>query len=1121
MILATITGILLIGSGSLVPSEQGVSVPLGSTATLPIVVTDSTGAAVDLTGGSLTLTARDQTLAPILQTAATLTSPIGGLAQFDISASQWAAIQQGAYTYDVWYQSAAGSWAQVVVPGLFLVTRRVPDLGFVPPGPTPPPFPNARTQTTWHWDWVNGNDANDGLTAQTPIKTWACKPDGSVGAYIGRVGTDTLWNFAVDVYIAYNATPMPPTDMLAFFGEPGPNFQVRVHGVPAIKRSGTITAKQDRDPPTNKRDEITDSGVSDWTSDVLYMLEVQTSATRNFEGNIVSGPTRAIVAKALTGPVRAGMSVLQSKNFTPANSLATYPGPFPVGATYTILKLPTVDTLYLDPRLSVGTVNRANQSYMELLNFSPTTADPTFGGWQYYDCTMDLMVGDAGEFQPTFFNCLSRYATFWTGNIQVWYGLMGPGCSASGNGTMISFGLMMQGPACQIAAGISQGTGQGMYITNHHNSFGIGVFDCDTPFQISGPAAILHESSVYGTGNTTCIYNLAQGAYVADSTPYTTPRPYCTAAGPSDIIINGQTALPPIDPVTFAFAGSARPLTFANLHATVANGGFQGRVSDPGSPGTRYEFAFATPGPDVLQLTWFVDAQNSSGLASNANTGLTSGAPLLTNREIPLRLGTTSPDLGSANAVLTINQLSDTNAGDPVNLTPKQGAVVVVAPLTQVATGTLSAVTARNQGPVGAAKWNITTASFGSWTPYLNCLVQDTTTASWFVVEADTGGGSATVTQPTKDTRQVSMTASGGRTLTFNAAAHTIAGSSGSFVTDGFTAGQILIISGTTSNNGNAGIIATVAAGLITLNSGIVNEGPLSSAATLTTVGVVLNSLVTPLVNDAFTVWQPGVVHVTDLGGVSVNGAVIIQNANVTPIVPGYTINLYGGVVAQHCIFSGYIAASSLALEAATGNNQSGKPAFTNCVALKGGDLFDYYWMGGAIWGSFVLRAEGSQALLGGGVYLNGTTTPMSFTGGGRHQIGDVGIFTSPATALNLLGGGQGRQTTGVISSGTDPCTGATAAIWGTTNWPIKSFGNHALKVGAAAELKVNGSITLCGASSGATYTPSTGVTTANTAVTLGSNSTGQASAAIDAAISGGATGVIAPGNFAGIIKEA
>lgn len=137
MILATITGILLIGSGSLVPSEQGVSVPLGSTATLPIAVTDSTGAAVNLTGGSLTLTARDQTLAPILSVAATLTAPLGGQAKFYLPSSLWAAIVQGAYTYDVWYIDSAGNQAQVVAPGLFLVTRKVPDV--LPGAPTSPP----------------------------------------------------------------------------------------------------------------------------------------------------------------------------------------------------------------------------------------------------------------------------------------------------------------------------------------------------------------------------------------------------------------------------------------------------------------------------------------------------------------------------------------------------------------------------------------------------------------------------------------------------------------------------------------------------------------------------------------------------------------------------------------------------------------------------------------------------------------------------------------------------------------------------------------------------------------------------------------------------------------------
>ena len=323
-------------------------------------------------------------------------------------------------------------------------------------------------------------------------------------------------------------------------------------------------------------------------------------------------------------------------------------------------------------------------------------------------------------------------------------------------------------------------------------------------------------------------------------------------------------------------------------------------------------------------------------------------------------------------------------------------------------------------------------------------LVQDTTTASWFTVESDSGGGSAVVTQPSIDTR--------------------------------------------------------------------------SSSAT------VLPTLVTPLTADNFTVWRPGVLHVSQTGGISVNGQVFIQMANVTsPSGAGGQSNLYGGITCQHCIFSTYVSTGTQ-LEGnkpgVVGGTGNGKPSFLNCVLLAGIDALDPFIYGGSVWGPMVLRPNAVQCVYGGGMYINGSIAPISFSGGGKHQMGDMGFFCTPATALNLLGAGNGRQGNGEITTGTDACPGSTAAVWGTTNWPIKSGGIHMLKVGAVAELKITGLITLCGLNTGATYTPSTGVFTAQTAITIGSNAGLTASTNIDAAISGGATGVIAPGNFAGFIKE-
>lgn len=76
------------------------------------------------------------------------------------------------------------------------------------------------------------------------------------------------------------------------------------------------------------------------------------------------------------------------------------------------------------------------------------------------------------------------------------------------------------------------------------------------------------------------------------------------------------------------------------------------------------------------------------------------------------------------------------------------------------------------------------------------------------------------------------VTAAGGRTLTFATASDTITASSGDFAADGYEAGMILTVAGTSSNNGTY-TITNVTATVITVAENLTNEGPISSTATL------------------------------------------------------------------------------------------------------------------------------------------------------------------------------------------------------------------------------------------------------------------------------------------------
>jgi hypothetical protein len=116
----------------------------------------------------------------------------------------------------------------------------------------------------------------------------------------------------------------------------------------------------------------------------------------------------------------------------------------------------------------------------------------------------------------------------------------------------------------------------------------------------------------------------------------------------------------------------------------------------------------------AVQTAWYVDAQNTSGTASDENTGLAAGTALRTKAEIFRRWGTNSPNLNGI--AVTITYLSsDTGLNDPGFFTPNfiNGATLLhTAALPAAAfTGTLLSVTAKNVAGNQALTSTFTTLS--------------------------------------------------------------------------------------------------------------------------------------------------------------------------------------------------------------------------------------------------------------------------------------------------------------------------------------------------------------------------------------------------------------------------
>ena len=124
-----------------------------------------------------------------------------------------------------------------------------------------------------------------------------------------------------------------------------------------------------------------------------------------------------------------------------------------------------------------------------------------------------------------------------------------------------------------------------------------------------------------------------------------------------------------------------------------------------GSAPTAHVGAFSGPQSSWLALNWYVDPQNMTGCASDANSGQSATCgpgvgPFVTKAQIAQRWGTWSPILNAINVLITYLS-SDVTANDPGLFTPDlvNGATLThFAPLpTPSFTGTLLAVTAKSR----------------------------------------------------------------------------------------------------------------------------------------------------------------------------------------------------------------------------------------------------------------------------------------------------------------------------------------------------------------------------------------------------------------------------------------
>lgn len=413
-------------------------------------------------------------------------------------------------------------------------------------------------QSIWYFNAATGSDANDGLSAASPLRT-------IMGGYYKQLGLNPLINWQEDWYIEGD---LDPNDTLLLAGTLGPNGIRNVHGVPTIKRQSTLTGVTPYNQTSGQWDEIQD-GTFDFAPYVGNSLVVIDTGAAN-------GPSYCWIAAAL-GPGRARVSFLGQRD--PTNAFWENIGPASVGNNYQLWTLPVVPN-YLEDVAGYTNNANINQVTCEFLHLPVFTARTSLLV-QHNECLYDgfMPLSSCAE---TINPCLNvGYNMIPEASFATVLGLMINATPSLTSGVWIMYGMIWQN--CQINTVDIVGNGALATLEVHHVSYGLGIFDSTNPIIFDEGASLIFEAVLWGQNNTGTTLSISRGARVYVDA-LTNLRAITPVSG-NDIKIDGYTSLPAVDPTSFVVT-SPRLLSFSSFATSVAGGGFGGAVFNPRFPST-------------------------------------------------------------------------------------------------------------------------------------------------------------------------------------------------------------------------------------------------------------------------------------------------------------------------------------------------------------------------------------------------------------------------------------------------------------------------------------------------------------------------------------------------------
>jgi len=452
-----------------------------------------------------------------------------------------------------------------------------------PPGATAPGGPATVQQLVWHIDFALGNDANDGLTPGTALKTW-------MNGYVARTGYYPQYLQPVDVYVHGD---MGPSDTMLILGICSGEGGLRIWAVPTVAQllhTGVLTtAVTHMVAGTNVDETIQDTGI-DFSVYVGKMIQINTGSPALVYGNILKAPS--------LGHARLGW--LAYADSTPGNQgyylrTGVDGGNLTaVGNPYTIIQRPKCFALInlIQGFSPNGPVPAASGS-ISYFDFSqcgfPTQSGGNDGnGFMVFNSceTTNLTMHDNGSGQGCLINGANGVSSSFGGNTTggVFQDVLNAPNTWTIGGSAIFYGLVMQNSPLNID--FSSAAAPHTFLESHHGAYGIYVFDCTNAIVFKQRSTILLEAGVMGSGNSGPIITLNGGAQCAIANNAHTQIFFATTSAAQEIVLDNATSGPAYAETNPYGPTADRPYTFANYALSVAAGGFGQRMISARYPAT-------------------------------------------------------------------------------------------------------------------------------------------------------------------------------------------------------------------------------------------------------------------------------------------------------------------------------------------------------------------------------------------------------------------------------------------------------------------------------------------------------------------------------------------------------